>query len=507
MAEQLDTVAARNAVDGFTPPTLSSATPWGVPAFFLTGGSRGEIAFNHFEEFRTQLDATIGLGHSTDLYVGGQYLGQQVQTFQRIQAYLPVGDSVPPTSASDFTPHAGSAYAEIQTRLADLAFSAGLRYDNFDPGVDLDNGQLGKRSSLNPRFAISTVLSGATLVATYGRFSMPPDLQFLIDATFDDSTRTGRFRRGNPNLGFEQSNQFEFSLRLRPREFTTLRIGVYVKKLDGLVSTVPIGTNPDSSIFGNSDYGSVKGLEILAAKEMAHGWGLQVSYVLQQATATSTNAFLRLQMPTIDPGTGDTIYPGRVEYPLDYDQRHNFTAVFQSVMNPTAGPVVFGGHPLGALEAAAILRYQSGLPYSTYNATGDSLTSDPNGLRLPSYSTADFLIRKPIPFGRMMASIYLDIRNAFNITRTEAVRRDTGTPNATTATLQAQALAAYNAHPEPIPYESARYRAYADLNANGIIEGQAELLPLYQRAASDYNAPIFQYGSPRLFRLGLQLAF
>lgn len=507
MAEHLDTVAARNAVGGFTPPTLSSATPWGVPAFFLTGGSRGEIAFNHFEEFRTQLDATIGLGHSTDLYVGGQYLSQQVQTFQRVQAYLPVGDSVPPASASDFTPHAGSAYTEVQTRLTDLAFSAGLRYDYFDPGVDLDNAQLGKRTSLNPRFAISTVLSGATLVATYGRFSMPPDLQFLVDATFDDSTRTGRFRRGNPNLGFEQSNQFEFSLRLRPREFTTLRIGVYVKRLDGLVSTIPLGTNPDSSVFGNSDYGSVKGLEILAAKEMVHGWGLQVSYVLQQATATSTNAFLRLQLPTIDPSTGDTIYPGRVEYPLDYDQRHNFTAVFQSVLNPTAGPVVFGGHPLGALEAAAILRYQSGLPYSTYNATGDSLTSDPNGLRLPSYSTADFLVRKPIPFGRMTASIYLDIRNAFNITRVDAVRRDNGSPNIDEDALQAQAKAAYDAHPEPIPYESPRYRAYADLNANGVIEGEAELLPLYVRAARDYNTPVLQYGSPRLFRLGLEIMF
>ena len=67
------------------------------------------------------------------------------------------------------------------------------------------------------RFAVSTVLSGATLVVTYGRFSMPPDLQYLVDATFDDSARTGRYRRGNPNLGFEQSNQFEFSLRLRPK--------------------------------------------------------------------------------------------------------------------------------------------------------------------------------------------------------------------------------------------------------------------------------------------------
>ena len=49
MAERLDTAAANAAVEGFTNPTFSTSTPWGVPGFFLTGGSRGEIAFNKFE--------------------------------------------------------------------------------------------------------------------------------------------------------------------------------------------------------------------------------------------------------------------------------------------------------------------------------------------------------------------------------------------------------------------------------------------------------------------------
>ena len=110
-------------------------------------------------------------------------------------------------------------------------------------------------------------------------------------------------------------------------------------------------------------------------------------------------------------------------------------------------------------------------------------------------------------FGKVIASIYLDIRNAFNITRVEAVRRDTGTPTIDEDALQAQAKAAYDAHPEPIPYESPRYRAYADLDANGIIAGEGELLPLYVRAARDYNTPVFQYGSPRLFRLGFEVMF
>lgn len=506
IAERLDTAAAMGPVAGFSAPAYSASTPWGVPAFFMTGGSRGEIAFNRFEELRTQLDATLGLGSAADLYFGGEYLAQQVQMFQRVDAWLPVGDSVPPPSASDFSPHAGAAYAEVQARLStDLALTGGLRYDFFNPGTDLESDELGARASLNPRFAVSTVLNNATLVVSYGRFAQPPDLQFLVDAAFDDSTRTGRYRRGNPNLGFESASQYEFSLRLRTSPVTSLQIGAYVKHLTGLVSTVALGVNPDSSIFANTDYGNVRGLELRAQREMSRNWALQVIYVLQSATASSSNPFLTTMLPQIDPITGDTTYPARVDYPLDYDQRHTLTAIFQSSVNPTGGPRMLGGHPLGSLETSAVLRYTSGLPYSTWN--GDSLTSLPNEFRLPAYTTLDMLIRKPFDIGAARASIYLDLRNVFNVQRVEAVRRDTGTPGLTVGAIDSLALAAYQAHPEPIPYESQRYRAWADLNQDGVIAGQDELLPLYERAATDYSQPVLSYGAPRTFRLGMEVYF
>src|SRR2546426_12772080 len=94
--------------------------------------------------------------------------------------------------------------------------SLGLRYDQFDPGAGIQGGRLGPQRSLSPRFAVSTVLRGATFVASWGRFSQAPDFQYLVDAAFDDTSRTGRFRRGNPDLGFEEAWQYEFSVRDRP---------------------------------------------------------------------------------------------------------------------------------------------------------------------------------------------------------------------------------------------------------------------------------------------------
>nr|MBA3258586.1 TonB-dependent receptor [Gemmatimonadales bacterium] len=129
-------------------------------------------------------------------------------------------------------------------------------------------------------------------VASYGRFTQAPDYQFLVDAAFDDTTRTGRFRRGNPDLGFERASQYEFSVRVRPREALSLRVGVYVKRLTGLVASVPLGVNPDSTIFGNADAGSVKGAEILLERDLLNGVGFRVAYTLQDAVATATDPFL-----------------------------------------------------------------------------------------------------------------------------------------------------------------------------------------------------------------------
>jgi hypothetical protein len=377
----------------------------------------------------------------------------------------------------------------------------GLRYEQFDGRVPVSLGsrRFGAQRSLNPRLAVSTVLHGATFVASYGRFSQAPDFQYLVDAAFDDTTRTGRFRRGNPALGFEDATQYEFSLRLRPTSITAVRGNLYVKRLDGLVASVPLGFDPDSSIFGNADFGSVKGIEVIFEKEPEHGWGLRLAYTFQTATATATNAFQLLRRIRLD-SLGDTINPARLEFPLDYDRRHNLTVVGQARVSD-------GVRILGGLEAAAIFHFGSGLPYSRTNAAGDTLLGLPNDARLPSEYSIDALLRRPVRLRGLRGGVYIDARNLLNRRNTVAVRRDTGEPGVTGATLQGMAQAAYQAHPEAIPYESPRYRQWADFDGNGLIEGPGELMPLYLAAARDFAQPLFYYGSPRLVRLGIELTF
>jgi hypothetical protein len=162
---------------------------------------------------------------------------------------------------------------------------------------------------------------------------------------------------------------------------------------------------------------------------------------------------------------------------------------------------------VAGLEAAAVVRFASGLPYSRVDTTGDSLVGLPNSYRLPSQTSVDLLVRRPLRIGAFLGSIYADVRNLFNTRNLIAVRRDTGRASLTASEVQGIAQAAYNAHPEAIPYESQRYRSWADLDHNGMIEGATELMPLFLAAARDFTQPVFAYGPPRLVRLGMEFVF
>lgn len=507
LARRQDTAKAAAPLPGFAAPAFSNRTPWGVPAFFLGRASRGSLAWNDFQELRGRVDLSVPAGTRGEFYVGAEYIGQEVKTFQRVLGYLPVGDSVPAPSASNFTPSSGAIYAEGQWRAAELAFTAGLRYDQFSGRDDLPGQPAETQRGLSPRAAISTVFNNVTFVASIGRFRQAPDYQYLVDAAFDDTTRTGRFRQGNPALGYEEATQYEFSLRIRTSERMSLRSNLYVRRLDGMVASVPLGVDPDSSIFGNADAGSVKGLELIAEREFADGWGVRFSYTLQNATATSSDAFFVRRAIRIDPITGDTIIPSKVEFPLDYDRRHSFVGILSGTVPASFGPTIGNARILGGLEGTAVIQLASGLPFSYTDASGDSIIGLPNEGRLPSTSTVDLLIRRPLVIGRLGGSLYVDVRNLFNRQNTVAVRRDSGTPNPTKQALKDMADSAYAAHPEPIPYESPAYRRWADTDNNGYVDGAAELRPLYMSAAKDYSQALFAYGPPRQVRLGMEVRF
>jgi hypothetical protein len=402
--------------------------------------------------------------------------------------------------SSEFSPFHASGYGEWMQRLKDVAFTVGLRVDAFSPRASIDTVGLRTKVAVGPRFAFTVMLQGALVVASWGRFAQPPDYQYLTDAAFDDTLRTGNFRRGNPALGFESASQYELQVRLRPSLNTGIRAGVYVRRLDGLVASVPIGVDVDSAVFGNADFGDVRGVELSVERDYVGGWGGSVSYVLQKAEATATSAedfFRRLRITPV----GDTVLPPAVTFPLDYDRRHALVLTARGRIPERAGPV------MGGFEGGLVFRWGSGLPYSRTTPDGDSIIGAPNSDRLPDQFALDVLLRRSFRIGGMRLGMYVDVRNVTNRRNVVAVRRESGTPAAGRPQIEAAAQDAWAASPDAIPYESPRYRLFADVDGDGLIAGEEELLPLFRRAAEDFLQPIFAYGAPRLLRLGLELSF
>jgi hypothetical protein len=253
-------------------------------------------------------------------------------------------------------------------------------------------------------------------------------------------------------------------------------------------------------VFGNTDYGSVYGSEVLFEREVFNGFRARINYTFQVAQASASDAF-RQRVNIIDPGTGDTITASRDQFPLDYDRRHSLITVLEYHV-PDGLSL-----PIHGMDVALIGRYFSGLPYSKVTPTGDTLIGPPNSYRLPAQESIDLLVRRPFALLGRQGSVYLDARNLLNRHNVTAVRRDTGTPFMTEQGIQDAALAAYTAHPEAIPYESPRYRPSADLDHNGMVDGLDELYPQFLAAARDAFQPTFAYSTPRLVRLGFELVF
>ena len=140
----------------------------------------------------------------------------------------------------------------------------------------------------------------------------------------------------------------------------SLRVGAYVKRLDGLVASVPLGLNPDSTIFGNADAGSVKGVEVVLERDMRGGFGVRLAYTLQNANATATDA-IPAQPPDHCGSRHGRHHPAR---PRRVSARLRPPAYrYGHAAGPGTGqhgPQLLGVRPLAGSRAAAILRLAPG---------------------------------------------------------------------------------------------------------------------------------------------------
>ncbi len=250
-------------------------------------------------------------------------------------------------------PFLAGMYLQDHLYKDNFGLNVGFRLDYFDPNTltikDLKHPFIEGTSALNytrssarlefqPRVSLKLLVSkGLMFHAHLGRYAQMPPLRFMFagDALMKRYMQGGRGLRlmsaPNPNLKPEKTTTYEIGMQLEPYAGLWFDITMFYKQTRDLIQTVflePLedGSLPGRYIYGNADFGTIKGLELSFETQRWQHVKLRGTYTLQYATGTNTTPdelfdFLRRFSPDYDSQLVSDAIPNTV-HPLDFDRRH-----------------------------------------------------------------------------------------------------------------------------------------------------------------------------------------
>ncbi|MBC7382061.1 MAG: TonB-dependent receptor [Bacteroidia bacterium] len=322
--------------------------------------------------------------------------------------------------------------------------------------VDPKNSNLPKSSSFTdyipdvkvlPRIWFSFPINTTSqFFGTYDILTQRPNTNIgQIDDYYYLQNRLSQGAINNPNLKMTQVTDYEIGFRQQIGRDAALEIIASYREFRNMIQLyryVQAWPN-DYSTYGNLDFATVKSLGVKYEIRDLGNITLNANYQLQFAdgtgsNSTSSNALIQVGLPTL-----------RTIFPLDFDTRHTFKAVFDYHYKEGAkdytGPMVNGKRILENAGINFVLTSYSGRPYTqNLNPTPDAqsgvVVRSPvkgtiNGANLPSQVNVDmnidkvFLIKKKKIDGATVGygfRIFASVQNLFNTSNVTSVFRYTG---------------------------------------------------------------------------------
>jgi outer membrane receptor for ferrienterochelin and colicin len=271
----------------------------------------------------------------------------------------------------NFNPE-GSFFVQDRWQYEGMVLNAGLRYDSFSVGNQIDRSTIlhPVKTQWSPRIGIAYPISDRDVMSFhYGRLFQVPDRLFIYQGR-----NISAEARGNPNLEPQTTISYQLGVQHLFSKEIYGQFGVYFKDIFGLLTTV------DQEIPGfsitvptrvNGDYASSRGIEVTLIKQHSHGFSGEINYTYNNATGTASD-------PNRALGSSGNLrdqFKPTSEQPLDWDQRHSMSATLR-----------LGNEKDWA--ASFVYQFGTGFPYTPEMRQQRRL--DPtatNSQRLPSTST------------------------------------------------------------------------------------------------------------------------
>ena len=218
----------------------------------------------------------------------------------------------------------GAYYIQDRWEYEGLVLNAGLRYDLFTPGDQVETRDLpsGKRykQQTSPRLGIAYPISDKDVLSFhYGWTYQTPGRNFV----FENRGLTSSVAiRGNPDLEPETNIAYQAAVQHLFTRDISGQFSVFFKDIYGLIATRASSDQFGNqiSIYVNEDYASARGFEASVTKSFSHKFSAEMNYTYQIATGVASDPRQAQQFIT-----GGRLYLPISEQPLDWDQRSTLT--------------------------------------------------------------------------------------------------------------------------------------------------------------------------------------
>lgn len=409
----------------------------GESVYFYVSGDDAQYADNTTVTYRAKLDATYQTNFNHQFKGGLEFVSHDLNVYEESEPW-PGGTQFKDQYIKK--PIEFAAYLQDKIEYNYLIVNVGLRFDYADPKATMwpdiyhfghfdenNNWVLAEevpvtpKTQLSPRIGLAhPITEDAVFHFAYGHFFQNPDYNAQY-YNLDKDINTSLPLIGNPDVKPQKTVSYEAGIKYRLSESWALDLTAWYKDITDLLSTLQVSyLSQDYVVFYNSDYASVKGIDLTLQKRYSNYFSGSVDYTYMVAKGNNSQPLGGY----FDAFAGEEI--PHQEYYLDFDQRHKIALNLNFNIPENSGLDIFGMDILSNFNLNILVRANSGLPYTPY--VDPTVRIDINSGRKPWTSTIDLRAVKTIPFSFISAALVLEITNLLNTENVVYVYSRTGKP-------------------------------------------------------------------------------
>lgn len=353
--------------------------------------------------------------------------------------------------------------------------------------------------TFSPRLGVSHPISDKmTIYFNYGHFTQEP--RFLeLYASLAPNLQRANQQVGNPDLKAARNIQYELGLTRAISRDMKFNITAYYKDVYNMTQFERIFIVPQPyDVYKNLDYANVKGIEVTLSQRPRKYVSFDLSYVLQYAEGTNSDAADQYEFHSrdaTDPVTGlPRVFPQSVN-PLDFDQRHSL--ILQADLR---FPQDFNLVALRSFGVNVISEAGSGLPYTKRDYRGNRIGRT-NEYRKPWTYNTDLTVDKSFDILGREINFFVQVFNLFGRIDILNVYPATGRPDD-----DGYRLESILAPGEDSTNAYWNWIKVKDTDGNGVISAEEEYAA-YTNAYKLYAKDPMNYGPPRQIKVGFYVSF